>query len=88
MKKFFKLFAVVALIVAFSSCQRFWESTRRSLQTSDRNYHITQYSGGKFIGEYKFKGILNNAENSDGYYWYQDGVLYEVSGDLIIKSWK
>ena len=82
------LFVLIISVALFSSCKRTWESMRRGIQASDRHYEIKQYSGGKLIGTYKFKGILNNSENSDGYYFYLDNKLIEVSGDLIIISTK
>lgn len=38
------------------------------------------------IDEYKFRGILNNEEHSDGYFFIVNDTLIEVSGDLVIKS--
>lgn len=85
------LVAIVGVLM-FSSCQRSWESLNRGVQATDRNYEIEQYSGGVLICTYKFHGMLNSSENSDGYYWYMKTdagkILYEVSGDLKIKSWK
>lgn len=75
-------------IVMLSSCQRACNRMDRKFQTSNRNYQIEQYSGGRLIATYKFIGIVNNQENSDGYYWYQGDSLVEVSGDIILKSWK
>jgi hypothetical protein len=44
-------------------------------------------TGGKLISDYTFKGILNNQEHSDGYYFYVNDTLVEVSGDILVKSW-
>lgn len=76
MKKVFILFGIILL---FTSCSRFWEATKRDLQVSDRNYHIEQYSGGKLIKVYDFKGILNNSSQSDGFYFYKNDILVEIS---------
>lgn len=85
-----RLFAVLLVIAAISlaSCQKGWESLKKNIQTSDRNYEIEQYSGGKLIATHKFKGTLNDSENSDGVYFYKGDTLIELSGDLIIKSTK
>lgn len=79
---------VFILLIICSSCTpRGCQRAQRQMQFSERNYHIKQYSGGKCIGEYKFKGILNTEEQSDGYYFIQSDTLIEVSGDITIKSW-
>ena len=81
--------AIFALLLGSTvSCQRSWERIRKKTQTSNRNYVIDQYSGGILVGHYEFSGILNDSEGSDGYYFYQDKVLIELSGDLVIKSTK
>jgi hypothetical protein len=56
--------------------------------SGSRNYHIEQYSGGRLIQVYDFHGALNDSENSDGYYFFQKDTLVEISGDIVIKSWK
>ena len=81
--------ALILLFVTALSlcgCARSCESFNRSFETSDRNYTIEQYSGGVLIKTYQFKGILNNQENSDGYYFTIKDTLIEIGGDLIIKS--
>ena len=88
MKKLFFILLVSILMVSFTSCQKTFERIRKGVQTSDRHYTIEQYSGGKLIKTYDFKGILNDSENSDGYYFYNGDTLVEISGDLIIKSVK
>lgn len=75
---------MMALLV--NGCARSCESFERDFQTSDRHYHIKQYSGGVLIKEWDFAGILNNQENSDGYYFTMNDTLYEIGGDLIISS--
>ena len=44
------------------------------------------FSGGDTVFVDKFKGIVNNSENSDGIYYYKNGVLIEISGDYIVTS--
>lgn len=74
-------------VVTAAGCQRSCASLDRSLQASERTYHVESYSGGKLIAVYDFKGILNNQENSDGYYFYQGDTLIEVGGDIIVTSY-
>lgn len=59
----------------------------KTFQFSERNYHVKQYSGGKLVGEYKFHGILNDAKESDGYFFILKDTLVEIQGDVTIKSW-
>lgn len=89
-KYIFKILALVfiaSLIISFG-CARSCEKINRTFQTSDREYWVEMYSGGKLIKEYHFKGILNNQENSDGYYFYKNDTLIEIGGDVIVKSIK
>lgn len=85
-----RLLAALLIIAALtlSSCQKTWESLKKDIQTTDRNYEIEQYSGGKLIATHKFKGTLNDSEGSDGVYFYKGDTLIELSGDMIIKSTK
>ncbi|MCB0711289.1 MAG: hypothetical protein KDD67_03060 [Ignavibacteriae bacterium] len=73
--------------ITLAGCARECEGCRRSVQTGERNYIVTQYSGGVVVNQYRFKGIVNDAEDSDGYYWSIGDTLYEVSGDVLIQSW-
>ena len=77
----------ISLLLMTSCTPRGYQRASRTFQFSERNYHIKQYSGGKCVGEYKFHGILNNEEHSDGYFFFRADTLVEVSGDLTIKSW-
>ena len=85
MKKIFILLLIL-VSVSFFSCKRGLQKFERGFQATNRTYHIEQYSGGLLIEIYDFEGILNNSENSDGYYFFKNDTLIEVSGDLIIKS--
>lgn len=82
-----KKLILFCLLISLASCQRACTSFDRDVQFTDRNYNIKTYSGGKLISEYNFKGILNNQKNSDGYYFYKNDTLVEVSGDILVKSW-
>jgi hypothetical protein len=83
MKKLFLIILIFMTGCTTRNCQR-WSKDH---QYSDRYYHIKQYSGGQCVNEYTFKGILNDSEGSDGYYFFKNDTLVEVSGDLTIKSW-
>lgn len=80
------LILIIMCAVIFGGCARSCEELDRRMQSSNRTYHIQQYSGGVLIREYKFTGILNNQENSDGYYFSVEDTLIEIGGDIIIKS--
>jgi len=74
-------------VVLVAGCERHAASLQRKFETRKRHYVIEQYSGGVKIKEYRFTGILNDSKDSDGYYWFVGDTLYEVSGDLTIRSW-
>lgn len=79
-------FAIILIALLFTGCQRSCNAFNRGFQASERKYHIIQYSGGQVIAEYQFVGIVDNQENSDGYYFYYGDQLVEMSGDIIIRS--
>lgn len=81
-----KILLIILTIITFCSCKKAIAHLEKNIQVSERNYHIEQYSGGKLIASYDFKGILNDAEGSDGYYFYENDTLFELSGQLVIKS--
>lgn len=74
------------LIMGLCSCQRACTRINRTYQTSRRDYEVIMYSGGDTVFYDKFHGIINDAENSDGCYYYKGDTLVEISGDYIIKS--
>jgi hypothetical protein len=76
----------ISSILLLSSCQKSIEGFKKNFQTTDRDYVIEQFSGGKLVKTYKFTGTLNDSEGSDGFYFYNRDTLVELSGDLIIKS--
>lgn len=86
MKKFILVITIFFAII-LSGCARGCEEFNRNIQMTERNYSVEVYSGGKLVRTYQFKGIINNQENSDGYYFSIGDSLHEVSGDIIIKSW-
>lgn len=83
-----KKLSIFLLILMTGCTERGCQKLEKSMQFSERNYHIIQYSGGKVVGEYRFHGILNDSEGSDGYFFFKQDTLVEVSGDLTIKSWE
>jgi hypothetical protein len=78
----------IGSILLLSSCQKKIEGFKKNFQTTDRDYVIEQFSGGKLVKTYKFTGTLNDSKGSDGFYFYNRDTLVELSGDLIIKSTK
>ena len=84
MKKRIKLLLsiIVLSLFSFGGCARMCESFDRSFQTGNLDYHVKQYSGGQLIGEWKFSGIVNNSDGSDGYYFNYQGQTVEISGDI------
>lgn len=80
-----KLLAVL-LVSSLCSCQRACTRINKTYQTSRRYYQVTMFSGGDTVFHDKFYGIINDAENSDGCYYYKGDTLIEISGDYIIKS--
>lgn len=81
------MLAVALLGVLATSCARQTAAWQRRFESKQRHYVVEQYSGGVKIREYHFTGILNDARKSDGYYWFVGDTLYEVSGDMVIRSW-
>lgn len=75
-----------SMALFLTSCQRGCASWNISVQVTDKTYIIESYSGGKLVYKETFDGILNNQENSDGYYFYKGDTLIEVGGDIIVKS--
>jgi len=82
------IFVCCVLSIFFLGCKRTSIRFQKKFQSKERNYIIEQYSGGMKIKEYRFKGLLNEARKSGGYYWFASDTLYEVSGDLSIRSWE
>lgn len=85
MRRLIPCLAVLALFA--TGCERQSAALQKKFETNKRHYVIEQYSGGTRIKEYRFHGILNDAKDSDGFYWFVGDTLYEVSGDLAIRSW-
>ena len=82
--KYLKTIFIITICLLLTSCQRSCQKLDRDFQTTAKNYHLKQYSGGKLIFEKKFKGIVNSSTNSDGYYFTVNDTTYEISGDIQI----
>lgn len=81
-----KTILILLFALTITSCKRGCQSINRDLQTTERDYTVIMFSGGDTVFVDKFKGIVNNSENSDGIYYYKNGVLIEISGDYIVTS--
>lgn len=44
------------------------------------------FSGGDTVFHDKFTGIVNGEQGTDGFFYFKDGVLVEVSGDYVLTS--
>ena len=78
--------AFLVTIIALSGCARTCQKLERN--TSDNKPHdikVTLYSGGEEIRTWEFFGIVNSSKDSDGYYFYYNEKLVEVSGDVVIE---
>lgn len=81
-----KIALLILIAVTFSSCQRGCTSFNRDFEVSERDYTLVMFSGGDTVFTDQFRGIVNNSKESDGIYYYKDGVLVEVSGDYVLHS--
>ena len=79
---------LVVLCVALSGCSATWNHLDKGLKgLSSGDYTVTVYSCGTAVRTYDVKnGFINTEQNSDGYYWIQDGKLIRVSGTVIIEQ--
>lgn len=82
-----RIVLLVLMSLMMAGCARTCNNFSRKF-SGVQNYHIRQYSGGVLIGEYRFKGVLDNQNNSDGFFFFKGDTLIELSGDLIIESHK
>lgn len=79
------IFAIVATLM-LSSCARSCQSLERStFDNHAHNIRLTLYSGGEAVKTWEFNGIVSEAAGSDGYFFYYDNRLVEVSGDVVIE---
>lgn len=83
MKKFLVL---ILFALSITSCQRGCQRLDKQWQVGERNYEVIMYSGGNVVFHDQFRGIINDAEGSDGCYYTKEDTLIEISGDYILKS--
>ncbi len=82
--KIFRRLIIVFMFLFLAGCARTCEDIDRTFQAGDKNIIVNQYSCGKLIRTFKFKGMVNSSESSDGYYFTIGDTLYEISGDIQI----
>ena len=80
-------FLIIMCTVFFlTSCARTCQKLERStIDNHEHQMRVSLYSGGQVVKTWEFKGIINNSENSDGYFFYYNNKLVEVSGDVVIE---
>jgi hypothetical protein len=80
-----KLFVLLTVIVALSSCK---DATRSQFNALGKHHIITMYGcDGKIIKQWESTGSVSNEEHSDGWY-FEDaatGKLIEVTGPIVIE---
>lgn len=81
-----QILLIFVTVLTLTSCQRGCSKCSRAVQTTDLNYEIVMYSGGDTVFHDKVKTIINNAEGSDGIYYYKGDTLIEISGDYVFKA--
>lgn len=92
MKKMTSIIAMLILVAfistgCFSGAQNQLAKTGRNLTASD--YLVILYSGGKPVQHWVVTNkVVNNEENSDGYYWFDEGRMVRVSGDIVVEEIK
>lgn len=78
------MFFVTAILCC--SCARSCQGFERNLlDNRSQNVEVKMYSGGVCVDSFQFHGIINNSTSSDGYYFYVNDKMVEVSGDVVIK---
>ena len=76
------IFTMIALSGCARTCQKFERNTH---DNTPHDVKVTLYSGGKEIRTWEFFGIVNSSKDSDGYFFYYEENLVEVSGDVVIE---
>lgn len=82
-----KPYLPLACILLLSSCtQRGCQKFNKNTQYTSRQYEVTLYSGGKEVFHDTFKGIVNGEEGTDGFFYFKNDTLIEISGDYVLRS--
>lgn len=78
-----KLLPILLLVLMVASCT---DGQRGKLMSYGSSRSIECYSGSKMIYKGKSTGKIQSEQNSDGYYFTEEGTnkLMEVSGNCII----
>lgn len=80
------IFIYLFILFTLTSCERTFQGCGRTLETTSKHQiRVTLYSGGEAVKQWEFSGIVNNQENTDGFYFYYENKLVEVSGDILIE---
>jgi len=85
MKK--SLLTAFAMILLLTSCtQRGCQRFDKNMQFTERTYEVSLYSGGTIVFQDTFKGIVNGEQGTDGFYYFKQDTLIEISGDYVLRS--
>ena len=86
MKRTITKLTLLTAIVSLSSCARQCQKfERNTYDNKTHNVTVTHFSGGRPVGQWTFNGIINSSQSSDGYFFYYNGKLIEISGDVRIE---
>ncbi len=81
------MFFAAALMLLLTSCtQRGCQRWEKNTQYSERTYEVKMFSGGQVVFQDTFTGIVNGEEGTDGFYYFKQDTLIEISGDYTLKS--
>lgn len=57
-----------------------------SSSVKNGSFKVTLYSGGKEVKAWDVNGYISTEKQSDGYFWYDNGKIVRVSGDVVIEE--
>ena len=78
-----KVMLIVALAVLSAGCASLADEIELGSRANGQSsYTVTQWSGGKAVGTWKFKGFIHSA--GDGVTFLYDGRYVHVSGDVTV----
>lgn len=79
---------LISSVLIFSGCEAIVNTANKiQLGMTSGNYHVEVFSGGIRIKEYNLNNVLvSNEDNSDGFYWVDQGKLVRISGDIIVTE--
>lgn len=84
MKKLIVCFVIMLSLVGCGSIG----NNLGKLGSSMKNgaFKVTLYSGGNAVKTWDVNGYISTEEQSDGYFWYENGKIVRVSGDVVIEE--